>query len=68
VISKPKEAFYDEDYLRLGLPAAPAVMIGKEVIVQGSDIPEDQLDAAIRRHLAQDGEKGKKDCGFLSGG
>jgi len=43
-------------------------MIGEEVIVQGKDISEEQLETTIRRHLAQSGQEANKACGVLSGG
>lgn len=55
IISKPRETYQSPEYARLGLPAAPAIMIGEEVIIQGSDISEEQLEATIRRHLVQTG-------------
>jgi len=60
IISKPRETYQSEEYARLGLPAAPAVMIGEEVIARGSDMSEEQLEAAIRRHLAQYGQETRK--------
>ncbi|MBM3302873.1 MAG: hypothetical protein FJY85_23360, partial [Deltaproteobacteria bacterium] len=38
-------------YLELDLPAAPAVMVVDEVVVEGSDIAEEDLVAAIRQEL-----------------
>lgn len=68
IISRPREAYKSEEYARLGLPAAPAIMIGEEIIVQGKDISEEELEAAIRRHLAQSGQGAKTSCGLFSGG
>ncbi|PKN66560.1 MAG: hypothetical protein CVU57_05725 [Deltaproteobacteria bacterium HGW-Deltaproteobacteria-15] len=51
VISKPREEYATEPYSRLGLPGAPAIMIGEEVLVEKADISEDKLDSAIRRQL-----------------
>ena len=51
VISKPREEYAGEAYSKLGLPVAPAIMIGKEVLVQGSDITEEKFDCAIRKQL-----------------
>ncbi len=39
------------EYVELDLPAAPAIMVGEEVIVEGSDMAEQKLEAAICRHL-----------------
>lgn len=51
VISKPRAEYHTDEYLKLGLPPAPAVMVGEEVAVQGPDITEEKVEAAIRRHL-----------------
>ena len=52
VISKPKVDYFTDEYEALGLPPAPAAMVGDEVVLQGgADISEEKLEAAIRRHL-----------------
>ncbi len=51
VTSKPKADYQTDEYFELDLPLAPAVMVGDEIIVEGSDIAEDKLEAAICRHL-----------------
>ena len=38
-------------YAELGLPKAPAIMIGSEIITEGKDIDEAALEAAINCHL-----------------
>jgi len=50
-ISKPIAEYLTDEYFELDLPVAPAVMVADEIIVEGSDVAEDQLEAAIRRHL-----------------
>ncbi len=50
-ISKPFKEYRTEEYAKSGLPAAPAVMIGEEQVVQGCDADEGELEAAICRHL-----------------
>ena len=50
-ISKPKAEYLTDDYFALDLPAAPAVMVGEEIVVEGSDVAEKTLEAVIRRHL-----------------
>ena len=50
-ISKPHAEYKTAEYLQLGLPPAPAAMVGEEVVVQGPSLSEDQVEAAIRRHL-----------------
>lgn len=51
IIARTREAYQSEDYKRTGLPAAPAVMIDDEIIVQGGGLDEEELEAAIRRYL-----------------
>ncbi|NTV14554.1 MAG: hypothetical protein HGA96_11605 [Desulfobulbaceae bacterium] len=58
VISKPREEYRLAEYSGLGLPLAPAIMVGEEVIVTGKDIDEATVEAAIRRHLEQSGREG----------
>jgi len=50
-ISKPNAEYQTDEYFELDLPVAPAVMVGEEIVVEGSDIPEDELEAVICRHL-----------------
>jgi hypothetical protein len=50
-ISKPNAEYVTDEYFELNLPVAPAVMVGEEIVVEGSDIPEDELEAVICRHL-----------------
>jgi hypothetical protein len=50
-ISKPRQEFRDIEYKKLGLPMAPAVMVGKELIVQGCESAEEKVQAAICRQL-----------------
>lgn len=51
VISKPRQEYQTVAYAAFGLPKAPAVMLGTEVIIEGKDIDDSVLEAAIRRHL-----------------
>jgi hypothetical protein len=37
--------------MNLNLPKAPAIIVGDEVVVEGSDIHEHKLETAICRHL-----------------
>lgn len=50
-ISKPFQAYRTKEYAELGLPMAPAIMVGDELIVKGCDIDEEKLESAICRHL-----------------
>jgi hypothetical protein len=51
VISKPIDQYQMDEYFELDLPAAPAIMVGEEIVVEGADVAEDQLEAVICRHL-----------------
>ena len=50
-ISKPIAAYQTDEYFELDLPVAPAVMVGEEIVIEGTDVAEDRLEAVIRRHL-----------------
>jgi hypothetical protein len=50
-ISKPKADYMTDEYFELDLPVAPAVMVGEEIVVEGSDISEEELESVIRKYL-----------------
>jgi hypothetical protein len=50
-VSKPKAEYQTDEYFELDLPVAPAVMVGEEIVVEGSDVEEDKLETVICRHL-----------------
>ncbi len=50
-ISKPRAEYQTAEYLKLGLPTAPAAMVGEEVVGQGPNISEEKIEVAIRHHL-----------------
>ncbi len=50
-IAKPRAEYETAEYLELGLPKAPAIIVGDEILIEGSDITEDKLEAIIRKHL-----------------
>jgi len=37
VTSKPKAEYQTDEYFELDLPAAPAVMVGDEIVVEGAN-------------------------------
>ena len=51
IIEKPKDEYMTGEYFELDLPVAPAVMVGDEIVVEGSDIQKRKLERAINRHL-----------------
>jgi len=50
-ISKPIADYQTDAYFELDLPTAPAVMVAEEIVVEGADVAETQLEAVICRHL-----------------
>ena len=51
VTSKPKAEYQTDEYFELDLPIAPAVMVGEEIVVEGTDVSDHQLEARICRQL-----------------
>lgn len=51
VISKPKSDYMTDEYFELDLPVAPAVMVGDEIVSEGSDVDQNAIEAAICRRL-----------------
>ena len=50
-ISKPKAEYQTDEYFELDLPVGPAVMVGEEIVVEGTDVAEEKLEAVICQHL-----------------
>jgi hypothetical protein len=50
-ISKPREEYNTDECFELDFPVAPAVMVGEEIVVEGSDVSEEKLEAVICKHL-----------------
>ena len=50
-ISKPKAEYITDEYFELDLPVAPAVMVGEEIVVEGSDVSEEKLEETICKQL-----------------
>jgi hypothetical protein len=40
-----------DEYFELDLPVAPAVMVGDEIVAEGTDVSEEKLEAVICKHL-----------------
>ncbi len=51
ITSKPKAQYETDEYFTLDLPVAPAVMVGDEILAEGTDIDDHALEACICRHL-----------------
>lgn len=54
-VSRPRAEFQTPEYAATGLPKAPAIMIGEEVVAQGRVLDEQELEAILRQHLAAAG-------------
>ena len=65
VTSKPKSDYLTDEYFTLDLPVAPAIMVGEEIITEGKDVDDHEVEAAICRQLGLP-EPVKKKKGFLS--
>ncbi len=50
-MSKPKAEYNTDEYFELDLPVAPAVMVGEEIVVEGSDVADEKLESVICKHL-----------------
>jgi len=59
-IAKPNDDYMTDEYFELDLPVAPAVMVGDEIVVEGTDVAELDLEKVICRHLdlPEPGRKG----------
>jgi hypothetical protein len=53
IISKPKAEFHTDEYYALDLPAAPAIMVGEEIVVEGTDIDDHTVESTICRTLGR---------------
>lgn len=63
-MSKPVAEYQTDEYFELDLPVAPAVMVADEVLVEGSNISQDKIEAAICRHLGLPEPEPKKKSYF----
>jgi len=59
-IEKLNEEYMTDEYFELDLPMAPAVMVGEEIVVEGSDVSEEKLEAVICNHLGLQPPKPEK--------
>jgi hypothetical protein len=51
VTSKPIAEYQNDEYFELELPVAPAIMVGDEIVVEGSNISQDKVEKVICRCL-----------------
>ena len=51
VTSKPNVEYVTDEYFALDLPVAPAVMVGEEIVVEGTDIDQFIVEKEICKQL-----------------
>jgi hypothetical protein len=51
VTSKPNAEYETDEYFALDLPVAPAVMVGEEILVEGADVSDHDVETCICRQL-----------------
>lgn len=51
IISKPQAEYQTDAYFELDLPVAPAVMVGDEIVVEGTDVSEHEVEVRVCRQL-----------------
>lgn len=51
VTSKPKAEYHTDGYFELEQPVAPAIMVGEDIVVEGSDIEQFEVESSICRQL-----------------
>jgi hypothetical protein len=51
ITTKPNADYLTDEWAETDLPCAPAIMIGEEVVAEGSDVTEEKVVAEIRKQL-----------------
>lgn len=51
VISKPIAEYNTDEYFELDLPVAPAVMVGEVIVIEGKDVPDEDIEKEICKQL-----------------
>jgi hypothetical protein len=51
VNSRPKAEYLTDEYFAFDLPVAPAIMVGDEIVIEGKDVDDYTVEAAICRQL-----------------
>ena len=59
-IARPKDEYMTDAYFELDLPVAPAVMVGDEIVVEGTDVSQIDLEKVICQHLGLPEPKPRK--------
>ncbi len=64
VISKPKSDYNTDEYFELDLPVTPAVLVGDEIVAEGTDVSGHDIEISICKQLNLPFPQ-KKDKGLL---
>ncbi len=59
--SNPRAHYKSPEYMELDLPAAPAIKVDDDVVVEGSDMDEQELEGVICRQLGLPQPEAKKE-------
>jgi hypothetical protein len=51
ITSRPRKEYLTDEYSKLGLPVAPALIVGEEIITEGKDVDDHSVERAICRQL-----------------
>lgn len=51
ISSRPKAEYRTDEYSKLGLPVAPAIKVGEEIVTEGKDVDDHTVEGAICRQL-----------------
>jgi len=51
ITAKPKAEYETDEYFELDLPVAPSIMVGDEIVVEGTDVSDHELESYICRQL-----------------
>lgn len=51
ITSKPQSEYETDEYFALDLPVAPAIMVGDEIVVEGTDVSDHDVEVCICRQL-----------------
>ena len=51
IISKPRADYRTDAYFELDLPVAPAIMVDEEILMEGGNISQGEVEACICRKL-----------------
>ena len=51
ITSKPNGEYLTDEYFALDMPCAPAIMVGEEIVTEGTDIDDHSLEKEICKQL-----------------